>query len=63
VFTIGKSIFDRSCATNVGELCLEYNGGGHAAAGTCQVPNEEAERVLGELITKINADAGLLVAN
>ncbi|MBP90577.1 MAG: exopolyphosphatase [Planctomycetaceae bacterium] len=63
VFTIGKSIFDRSCTTNVGELCLQYNGGGHAAAGTCQVPNEAAEQVLGELITRINTDAGLLVAN
>lgn len=63
VFTIGKSIFDRSCTTNVGELCLQYNGGGHAAAGTCQVPNEDAQSVLGELIARINADAGLLAVN
>jgi nanoRNase/pAp phosphatase (c-di-AMP/oligoRNAs hydrolase) len=35
---------------------LEYGGGGHDAAGTCQVPNEDADRVLGELIAKINAD-------
>lgn len=61
VFTIGKSIFDRSCTTNVGELCLEYGGGGHSAAGTCQVPHTEAERVEHELITKINQDAGVTV--
>jgi nanoRNase/pAp phosphatase (c-di-AMP/oligoRNAs hydrolase) len=35
---------------------LSYGGGGHEAAGTCQVSNEDAERVRGELIAKINAD-------
>jgi nanoRNase/pAp phosphatase (c-di-AMP/oligoRNAs hydrolase) len=56
VFTIGKSILDRSCCTDVGELCYEYGGGGHQAAGTCQVEHEEAVRVLQELITRINTD-------
>ena len=36
--------------TNVGELMLSYGGGGHEAAGTCQIDNEDAERVLGELV-------------
>lgn len=63
VFTIGKSIFDRSCTTNVGALCLEHGGGGHPAAGTCQVPNEDASRVQGELIAKINSDAEVLVGS
>jgi nanoRNase/pAp phosphatase (c-di-AMP/oligoRNAs hydrolase) len=56
VFATGKSILDRSSNTNVGELMLSYGGGGHEAAGTCQVENEDAERVLGELIGRINAD-------
>jgi nanoRNase/pAp phosphatase (c-di-AMP/oligoRNAs hydrolase) len=56
VFAIGKSILDRGCSTNVGELCLSYNGGGHSAAGTCQVDNDMAQPVLAELITKINDD-------
>jgi nanoRNase/pAp phosphatase (c-di-AMP/oligoRNAs hydrolase) len=56
VFATGKSILDRSSQTDVGELMLSYGGGGHAAAGTCQVANEDAPRVLGELIRKINAD-------
>ncbi|HUG70939.1 MAG TPA: exopolyphosphatase [Pirellulaceae bacterium] len=63
VFTIGKSIFDRSCTTHVGELCLANGGGGHAAAGTCQVPNEDASRIQAELIARLNADAGVLVAS
>ena len=56
VFATGKSIIDRSSRTDVGKLMLEYGGGGHEAAGTCQVPNEDADRVLGELIQRINAD-------
>jgi nanoRNase/pAp phosphatase (c-di-AMP/oligoRNAs hydrolase) len=56
VFATGKSIIDRSSKTNVGELMLSYGGGGHEAAGTCQVENEDAPRVLQALISKINAD-------
>jgi nanoRNase/pAp phosphatase (c-di-AMP/oligoRNAs hydrolase) len=56
VFATGKSIFDRSSKTNVGELMLKYNGGGHNAAGTCQVPHEQNEACLDELISTINAD-------
>lgn len=56
VFATGKSILDRSSQTHVGELMLAYGGGGHNAAGTCQVDNDQAPRVLGELITRINTD-------
>ena len=49
VFATGKSILDRSSRTQVGELMLAYGGGGHAAAGTCQVSNEQAEQVLRDL--------------
>jgi len=57
VFATGKSILDRSCRTNVGELMLKYGGGGHQAAGTCQVSNDQAEPVLKEIIAQINAEA------
>ncbi|MRR50843.1 MAG: exopolyphosphatase [Rhodocyclaceae bacterium] len=56
VFATGKSILDRGSKTNIGELMLAYGGGGHHAAGTCQIANEKAEAVLQELIAKINAD-------
>jgi nanoRNase/pAp phosphatase (c-di-AMP/oligoRNAs hydrolase) len=56
VFAVGKSIFDRSSQTNVGELMLKYNGGGHMAAGTCQVANADCDTVLQELIAQMNAD-------
>ncbi len=56
VFATGKSIFDRSCKTNIGELMLQYGGGGHSAAGTCQVDNDKATEVLAELVGAINAN-------
>ncbi len=56
VFATGKSIINRSSATRIGELMLDYGGGGHEAAGTCQVPNDSAEQILRELILKITAD-------
>jgi nanoRNase/pAp phosphatase (c-di-AMP/oligoRNAs hydrolase) len=56
VFAMGKSIIDRSSKTDVGALMLSYGGGGHAAAGTCQVANADAPRVLAELVERVNAD-------
>lgn len=56
VLALGKSILDRSSRTDVGALCLKYGGGGHEAAGTCQVPNEDAARILEEIIAAVNAD-------
>lgn len=54
VFATGKSIFDRGCQTHIGELMLQYGGGGHAAAGTCQIDNDKADDVLKELVKIIN---------
>ncbi len=63
VFATGKSIFDRGCETNVGELMLQYGGGGHHAAGTCQVSNDQATETLTELIAAINAEHYLKAGN
>ena len=56
VFAVGKSILDRSSRTDIGELMLTFGGGGHVAAGTCQVENDKAAAVLDELIELINQD-------
>ena len=56
VLATGKSIVNRTAKTNVGELMLKYGGGGHENAGTCQVENDDVEKVLGELISKITSD-------
>ena len=56
VFATGKSILDRGSKTNVGELMLEFGGGGHQAAGTCQVDNDQAAATLQTLINRINTE-------
>lgn len=53
--TVGKSILDRSNKVDVGALMLKYGGGGHTAVGTCQVPTDQAEVVLNELVEVLNA--------
>jgi nanoRNase/pAp phosphatase (c-di-AMP/oligoRNAs hydrolase) len=50
VFACGKSILDRTSPVDIGEVMLRYGGGGHLAAGTCQVPHADSERVLGEIV-------------
>jgi nanoRNase/pAp phosphatase (c-di-AMP/oligoRNAs hydrolase) len=56
VFATGKSITNRTSRTNIGDLMLQYGGGGHENAGTCQIPNDQADAVLRELVTRINTD-------
>ena len=56
VFACGKSIFDRASNTNIGELMLQYGGGGHHAAGTCQSDPLLAETVKQALIKRITED-------
>jgi nanoRNase/pAp phosphatase (c-di-AMP/oligoRNAs hydrolase) len=54
VFAVGKSIVDRTSPVNVGALMLEHGGGGHEAAGTCQIENERAEAIGAELVARLN---------
>lgn len=53
VFAVGKSIVNRGSTVNIGELMLEYGGGGHEAAGTCQVANDCASEQLQTLVNRI----------
>lgn len=55
VFAVGKSIMNRTSDVSIGNLMLEYGGGGHAAAGTCQIDNLKAEDVKQELIKKLSS--------
>jgi nanoRNase/pAp phosphatase (c-di-AMP/oligoRNAs hydrolase) len=54
VFAVGKSIVDRTSPVNVGALMLEHGGGGHEAAGTCQIENERAEAIGAELVARLD---------
>ncbi len=57
VFACGHSIINPTSEVNVGALMRRYGGGGHAAAGTCQVSHETASKTLGDLVGTMNAGA------
>jgi nanoRNase/pAp phosphatase (c-di-AMP/oligoRNAs hydrolase) len=56
VFACGKSILDRTSPADIGEVMLRYGGGGHVAAGTCQVPHDQADQVEKELVETLRAE-------
>jgi nanoRNase/pAp phosphatase (c-di-AMP/oligoRNAs hydrolase) len=56
VLAVGKTIFGRAPGIEIGPLLLHYGGGGHAAAGTCQIPNDQAEPVLAEIVQSLRED-------
>ncbi len=62
VFACGHSILNRTSRTDIGALMRRYGGGGHRAAGTCQVPHEDAESTLAELIAAMNRDEQMSLA-
>ena len=62
VLAIGKSILDRTSPVDVGAVALAYGGGGHKAAGTCQVSHEESEAALADVVAAVRTErAGVLV--
>lgn len=56
VFTVGHSIVNRTCRTDVGELMFKYGGGGHKKVGTCQVDHDRAEQAFKELVETLKAN-------
>lgn len=56
VYSTGKSIINKSSKTNIGELMLKHDGGGHVAAGGCQPSHEDAEAVLEDLVKTITTE-------
>lgn len=53
VFAVGRSILNRSSRVDIGALMLAHGGGGHDAAGTCQVDKDRAQTVLADLVQTI----------
>ncbi len=52
---IGKSIVNKASQADIGDLCLKYGGGGHRNAGTCQLPNDQVDALLPDIIKALNA--------
>lgn len=53
VLAVGKSILNKTSQTKIGHLMLEYGGGGHDAAGTCQISNLKSDKILEEVVEKV----------
>ncbi len=53
VITVGYSIVNKTATVDVGSLMLKYGGGGHTQVGTCQVPYEDTDKVMAEIIAAI----------
>jgi hypothetical protein len=53
--SVGYSIINRSATVDVGSLMLKYGGGGHRKVGTCQVPYDQVDTVLNEIIDACKA--------
>ncbi len=46
----GYSILNRTCTVDIGSLMLKHGGGGHKMVGTCQVPYDDADKVLRDIV-------------
>jgi len=58
VIAVGHSVLNRSSKVNVGRIMLKYGGGGHLQVGTCQVPHQDTDKVLEEIMEEIrNAES------
>ncbi|MCR5592444.1 MAG: exopolyphosphatase [Saccharofermentans sp.] len=51
---IGKSIVNKAGTIDIGQLCLDYGGGGHPNAGTCQLDNDKVDAMLPDIIAVLN---------
>lgn len=51
--TIGHSILNRTCKTDIGRLCSDFGGGGHRGAGACTLDPKTADSTLEEIIKRL----------
>ncbi|MBI4614626.1 MAG: exopolyphosphatase [Planctomycetes bacterium] len=56
VVALGRSIFNRSLKTSLGDMLAAYGGGGHRGAGTAQLAPEKAEAQIAEILAKLAKD-------
>ena len=54
MISVGHSIFNKTSDIDVGALTLNFGGGGHKKAGTCQVKYEDVDTIVHEMLYRIN---------
>ncbi len=52
--SLAKSVLNRTSDLHVGFLLRKFGGGGHAGAGSIRVPENQSDKVIGELLTEIS---------
>lgn len=52
---VGYSILNRTCTVDIGKLMLEYGGGGHKMVGTCQVPYDDADSIVENIVQRLSS--------
>lgn len=63
VLAMGKSILNRTNPVDIGKLCLQNGGGGHAAAGTCQIPAAEADELVPSIVKALDQSIENMASN
>ncbi len=51
--TLGHSIFNRTCKSNIGHLCSDFGGGGHKGAGACVLDPGKADDQIAEIVERL----------
>ena len=55
VIAVGHSILNRTSTVDVGEIMAKHGGGGHTKVGTCQIPHDNVDTVVKELVDFFNS--------
>lgn len=50
LLSIGRSIFNRQCHVNIGNLLAQFGGGGHAGAGGCTLDARTADTAIEQIL-------------
>jgi len=51
--SVGYNIFNPTSNVNVGELLINYGGGGHKVVGSSRVPNDKAEQAIKAIVEAV----------
>jgi hypothetical protein len=48
--SLGHNILNRTCTTDIGQLCSDFGGGGHYGAGACTLTLKEADQSISDIV-------------
>ena len=55
MIAVGHSILNRTSTVDVGGTLAKHGGGGHTKVGTCQVPQDNVDSIVGDLVDFFNS--------